>query len=96
MNRKGENLAHFSMVLTHGASHFGLDRGRSLPPLVGPPMETRNPCRTIHHTESGGHSVDRAELLQSERVRKVISEVADKLKVPRTVKAQASTSKSTS
>ena len=38
------------------------------------------PIRTIHHTESG-HSVDRAELLRSERVRKVISEVADKLKV---------------
>ena len=39
------------------------------------------PKRTIRHTVSGGHSVDRAELLKSDRVRKVISEVAEKLKV---------------
>ena len=39
------------------------------------------PKRTIRHTVSGGHSVDRAELLRSDRVRKVISEVAEKLKV---------------
>ena len=38
--------------------------------------------RTIHHTVSGGHSVDRAELLRSKRVQRVISEVAEKLKVP--------------
>ena len=38
------------------------------------------PTRTIHHTVSGGHSVDRAELLRSKRVRKVISEVADKFR----------------
>ena len=38
------------------------------------------PTRTIHHTVSGGHSVDRAKLLRSERVRKVISEVADKFR----------------
>ena len=52
------------------------------------------PIRTIHHTESG-HSVDRAELLRSERVRKVISEVADKLKVTRAAESR-STSESTS
>ncbi len=45
------------------------------------------PVRTIHHTESG-HSVDRAELLRSERVRKIISEVADKLKVSGTVESR--------
>lgn len=39
------------------------------------------PKRTIRHTISGGHSVDRTELLQSDRVQKVISEVAEKLKV---------------
>ena len=39
------------------------------------------PKRTIRHTVSGGHSVDRAELLRSDRVRKVITEVAEKLKV---------------
>ena len=52
------------------------------------------PTRTIHHTETG-HSVDRAELLRSERVQKVISEVADKLKVPRTVESAGTTSEST-
>ena len=54
------------------------------------------PTRTIRHTVSGGHSVDRAELLRSERVRKVISDVATKLKVPRAVESQGSTPKSTS
>ena len=44
--------------------------------------------RTIHHTVSGGHSVDRAELLGSERVQNVISEVAQKLKVSRTAEPQ--------
>ena len=39
------------------------------------------PRRTVRHTVYGGHSVDRAELLRSDRVRKVISEVAEKLKV---------------
>ena len=53
------------------------------------------PVRTIRHTE-GGHSVDRAELLRSERVRKVISEVADKLKVTRAVESRRTTSESTS
>ena len=53
------------------------------------------PIRTIHHTESG-NSVDRAELLRSERVRKVISEVADKLKVTRAVESRSTTSESTS
>ena len=49
---------------------------------------TTEPNRTIRHTVGGGHSVDRAELLRSERVRKVISEVAEKLKVSRTVEAR--------
>ena len=53
------------------------------------------PIRTIRHTESG-HSVDRAELLRSERVRKIIAEVADKLKVSRTVGSRDSSSESTS
>lgn len=39
------------------------------------------PPRTIHHTESGGHSVDPKEILQSRRARKLISEVATRLKV---------------
>lgn len=56
---------------------------------------TTEPTRTIHHTETG-HSVDRAELPRSERVQKVISEVADKLKVPRTVQSAGPTSESTS
>ena len=43
--------------------------------------QNSQPKRTIRHTVSGGHSVDRAELLKSDRVRKVISEVAEKLKV---------------
>lgn len=41
------------------------------------------PKRTIHHTDSGGHSVDREELLRSERVRQTIAEVAARLKVSR-------------
>lgn len=53
------------------------------------------PVRTIRHTESG-HSVDREELLRSERVRKIISEVAEKLKVSGTVESRGTTSKSTS
>lgn len=51
--------------------------------------------RTIHHTEYG-HSVDRAELLRSERVRKIIAEVAVTLKVSRTVGSRGSSSKTTS
>lgn len=52
-------------------------------------VETKTePVRTIHHTDGGGHSVDRAELLRSERVRKVISEVAEKLKVARPAEAR--------
>ena len=54
------------------------------------------PVRTIHHTVGGGHSVDRAELLRSERVRKVISEVAEKLKVSRTVETPDRPAKSSS
>ncbi len=65
-------------------------------PLIPKDAEQKTePVRTIHHTESG-HSVDRAQLLRSERVRKIISEVADKLKVPRTVESRGTTSKSTS
>ena len=43
MNRRDGNLAHFSMVLTHGVSHFGLDPERPLPSLAGQPPETRSP-----------------------------------------------------
>ena len=39
------------------------------------------PKRTIRHTVGGGHSVDRMELLRSDRVQRVISEVAEKLKI---------------
>ena len=51
--------------------------------------------RTIHHTVSGGHSIDRAELLRSKRVQKVISEVAEKLKVPRPAASSPPSSKQT-
>ncbi len=44
-------------------------------------MPDTQPKRTIRHTVSGGHSVDRADLLRSPRVQKIISEVAEKLKV---------------
>ena len=37
--------------------------------------------RTIRHTVSGGHSVDRAELLRSDRVKEVVNEAAARLKV---------------
>lgn len=52
--------------------------------------------RTIRHTESGGHSVDREELLRSEKVRKVISEVAVKLKVSWERRSQRLTAEPTS
>ncbi len=39
------------------------------------------PPRTIRHTENGGHSVDLKEILQSQRVQRLIAEVATKLKV---------------
>lgn len=87
------------------ASHFAFAPGRPVPPLsanaIDPePVMRKNverktkPIRTIRHTESG-HSVDRAELLRSERVRKIISEVAVKLKISRTVGSRGSSSKTT-
>lgn len=43
--------------------------------------ERSEPKRTIHHTETGGHSVDAREILETERAQKLIAEVATKLKV---------------
>ena len=37
--------------------------------------------REIHHTVSGGHSVDPAELLRSEKVQRIIADVAERLEV---------------
>ena len=43
--------------------------------------ERSEPKRTIHHSETGGHSVDAREILKTERAQKLIAEVATKLKV---------------
>ena len=43
--------------------------------------ERSEPKRTIHHTETGGHSVDAREILETERAQKLIAEVATRLKV---------------
>ena len=58
--------------------------------------QNTQPKRTIRHTVSGGHSVDRAELLKSDRVQKVISEVAEKLKVTHPGNARPPGSQATS
>ena len=58
--------------------------------------QNTQPKRTIRHTVSGGHSVDRAELLKSDRVQKVISEVAEKLKVTHPGNARSPGSQETS
>lgn len=94
------------MRLSHKASYSAFAAGRPVPPLSAnaidaEPVMRKNverktkPIRTIRHTESG-HSVDREELLRSERVRKVVAEVAVKLKVSRTVGSRGSSSKTTS
>ena len=41
------------------------------------------PKRTIRHTETGGHSVDAREILQTDRAQELIKEVATRLKVRR-------------